>query len=42
MVEDFYTGMQQVDIDEYADALKDINLLIQRFQRSYNNANSGS
>jgi len=40
--ETFYTGMQQVDIDEYADALKDINLLIERFQRSYNNANSGA
>ena len=38
----FYTGMQQVDIDEYADALKDINLLIERFQRSYNNPNLGS
>ena len=38
----FYTGMQRVDIDEYADALKDINLLIERFQRSYNNANSGA
>ena len=42
MGEDFYTGMQQVDIDEYADALKDINLLIQRFQRSYNNTGSVS
>ena len=42
MGENFYTGMQQVDIDEYADALKDINLLIERFQRSYNNANSGA
>ena len=30
---DFYTGMQQADLDEYADALKDINLLIKRFQK---------
>ena len=30
--EDFYSGMQQADIDEYADALKDINLLVKRFQ----------
>ena len=30
--EEFYLGMQQADIDEYADALKDINLLIKRFQ----------
>ena len=30
--EDFYTGMQQADLDEYADALKDINLLVKRFQ----------
>lgn len=29
---DFYTGMQQADIDEYAEALLDINLLIKRFQ----------
>jgi pimeloyl-ACP methyl ester carboxylesterase len=29
----FYTGMQQADIDEYADALKDINLLVKRFQK---------
>ena len=31
--EDFYTGMQQADLDEYADALQDINLLIKRFQK---------
>jgi pimeloyl-ACP methyl ester carboxylesterase len=31
--DDFYTGMQQADLDEYADALKDINLLVQRFQK---------
>jgi len=31
--DDFYTGMQQADIDEYADALKDINLLVKRFQK---------
>ena len=30
--ENFYTGMQQADLDEYADALKDINLLVKRFQ----------
>jgi len=30
--EDFYKGMQQVDIDEYADALRDINDLVKRFQ----------
>ena len=30
--EDFFTGMQQADLDEYADALKDINLLVKRFQ----------
>ena len=30
---DFYTGMQQADLDEYADALKDINLLVARFQK---------
>ena len=29
---DFYTGMQQADLDEYSDAVKDINLLIKRFQ----------
>jgi pimeloyl-ACP methyl ester carboxylesterase len=29
----FYTGMQQADLDEYADALKDINLLVARFQK---------
>jgi len=28
----FYEGMQQVDIDEYADALTDINILVKRFQ----------
>ena len=33
MGEDFYTGMQQADLDEYADALKDINLLVARFQK---------
>jgi len=31
--QDFYTGMQQADLDEYADALKDINLLVTRFQK---------
>jgi pimeloyl-ACP methyl ester carboxylesterase len=31
--ERFYDGMQQADLDEYADALKDINLLIKRFQK---------
>jgi pimeloyl-ACP methyl ester carboxylesterase len=31
--QDFYTGMQQADLDEYADALKDINLLVARFQK---------
>jgi pimeloyl-ACP methyl ester carboxylesterase len=30
--QEFYSGMQPADIDEYADALKDINLLIKRFQ----------
>jgi pimeloyl-ACP methyl ester carboxylesterase len=30
--EDFYLGMQQEDIDEYADALRDINDLVKRFQ----------
>jgi pimeloyl-ACP methyl ester carboxylesterase len=29
----FYTGMQQADIDEYTEALKDINLLVKRFQK---------
>ena len=29
---DFYKGMQQIDIDEYADALNDIATLIRRFQ----------
>ena len=33
MGEDFYTGMQQADLDEYADALSDINLLVARFQK---------
>lgn len=32
MGEDFYTGMQQEDLDEYADALRDINDLVKRFQ----------
>jgi len=32
MGEDFYLGMQQADIDEYADALRDINDLVKRFQ----------
>lgn len=31
--DDFYNGMQQADLDEYADALKDIDLLIKRFQK---------
>ena len=30
--EDFYSGMQQADLDEYADALRDINDLVKRFQ----------
>jgi len=30
---DFYSGMQQADLDEYADALKDIELLVARFQK---------
>lgn len=30
--QDFYTGMQQADLDEYADALRDINDLVKRFQ----------
>ena len=30
--ERFYDGMQQADLDEYADALRDINDLIKRFQ----------
>ena len=30
--EDFYKGMQQVDIDEYADALRDMDDLVKRFQ----------
>lgn len=29
---DFFLGMQQADIDEYADALRDINDLVKRFQ----------
>ena len=33
MGEDFYKGMQQADIDEYGDALKDINILVSRFQK---------
>ncbi|CAN2212102.1 MhpC Predicted hydrolases or acyltransferases (alpha/beta hydrolase superfamily) [Candidatus Nanopelagicaceae bacterium] len=33
MGDDFYTGMQQADLDEYADAIKDINLLVKRFQK---------
>lgn len=32
MGEDFYLGMQQADIDEYADALRDIKDLVKRFQ----------
>jgi pimeloyl-ACP methyl ester carboxylesterase len=31
--QDFYTGMQQADLDEYADARKDIELLVARFQK---------
>ena len=30
--DDFYLGMQQADLDEYADALRDINDLVKRFQ----------
>jgi pimeloyl-ACP methyl ester carboxylesterase len=29
----FYDGMQQADLDEYADALRDINDLVKRFQK---------
>ena len=36
MGEDFYKGMQQADLDEYADALKDISLLVARFQKWQN------
>lgn len=32
MGKDFYKGMQQADLDEYADALRDINDLVKRFQ----------
>lgn len=32
MKSDFFTGMQQADLDEYADALRDINDLVKRFQ----------
>lgn len=31
--EHFYDGMQQADLDEYADALRDINDLVKRFQK---------
>jgi len=31
--ERFYDGMQQADLDEYADALRDINELVKRFQK---------
>ena len=31
--ERFYDGMKQADLDEYADALRDINDLIKRFQK---------
>lgn len=31
--ERFYDGMQQADLDEYADALRDINDLVKRFQK---------
>jgi len=31
--QDFFNGMRQADLDEYADALKDINLLVKRFQK---------
>ena len=31
--ESFYTGMQQADLDEYEDALRDINDLVKRFQK---------
>ena len=36
MGENFYTGMQQADLDEYADALRDINDLVKRFQNVFN------
>jgi pimeloyl-ACP methyl ester carboxylesterase len=32
MGENFYTGMQQADLEEYADALRDINDLVARFK----------
>ena len=32
MGKEFFTGMQQADIDEYADAITDIDLLIKRFK----------
>ena len=32
MGDDFYKGMQQADLNEYADALRDINDLVKRFQ----------
>lgn len=32
--EDFYRGMQQVDIDEYGDAIREINDLVKRFKVS--------
>ena len=36
MGDDFYTGMQQADLDEYADALRDINDLVTRFRKWLN------
>jgi len=41
MGEDFYLGMRQADIDEYADALRDINDLVKRFQ-SWQNMDMGA
>lgn len=35
--DDFYSGMQQADLDEYADALRDINDLVKRFQGAFEN-----
>jgi pimeloyl-ACP methyl ester carboxylesterase len=36
MGQDFYTGMQQADLDEYADALRNIDDLVDRFRNAFN------
>ncbi|NCU90216.1 MAG: alpha/beta hydrolase [Actinobacteria bacterium] len=41
MGKDFYLGMRQADIDEYADALRNINDLVKRFQ-SWQNMDMGA